>query len=531
MRKEVGNKEANTRKQAFKSPGMSEQTANNKRIAKNTLLLYVRMLLIMVVSLWTSRVIMQALGVEDYGIHNVVGGVVTMFTMLSGTLSASISRFITFELGKGDIRRLKVVFSSSITIQLGLSLLVLLLAETVGLWFLNQKMVIPSERLYAANWVYQFSVLAFIVNLISVPYHATIVAHERMATFAYISIVDASLRLLSAYLVMVSLGDRLIVYAFLLTLSALLVRMLYTWYCKREFEECTYRFMLDRPLLKQMFSFAGWNFIGATSGLLRDQGGNILMNLFFGPMVNAARAIAFQVNIAVNAFVTNFMTALNPQITKSFATGDTAYLMTLLYKGARFSYFILLLLSLPVLANTHFLLLLWLREVPDYAVSFVQLSLLLSMCECFSIPLVTAMLATGQIRNYQIVVGGFQLLNLPISYLFLKWGYAPEAVFVVAIFISQCCFLLRIYMLRSMIGLSVRTFLRKVYLNIISVTLGAAAFPLWLSSRLEESWGSFFALLAVSEGLSFAAIYVLGCETEERSFIKSKVKSFMKSKT
>ena len=403
----------------------SDISQNNKRIAKNTLLLYFRMLLIMLVSLFTSRVVLRALGVEDYGIYNVVGGVVTMFSMLSGSLSAAISRFLTFELGKGNRERLKLVFSSSVTIQLGLSVLVFLLAETVGLWFLNHQLVIPSGRMYAANWVYQLSVITFVINLVSVPYHAAIVAHERMSAFAYVSIVDALLRLMVAYSVMLSPLDRLIAYSFLLTLTALVIRLLYGYYCQREFEECTYRFRYDQSLLRQMFGFAGWNFIGASSGLLRDQGGNIVMNLFFGPAVNAARGIAFQVSTAVNAFVTNFMTAINPQITKSYATGDRDYLMLLLYKGARYSYYILLVLSLPVLVNTRFLLQLWLGVVPDHTVSFVRLSLLLGMCECFSHPLVTAMLATGRIRNYQLVVGGLQMLNLPISYLCLRWGAIP----------------------------------------------------------------------------------------------------------
>ena len=317
---------------------MSESSSNNKRIAKNTLLLYFRMLLTMVVSLYTSRVVLGALGVEDYGIYNVVGGVVAMFSMLSGSLSAAISRFITFELGTGNKEKLKRVFSSSVTIQMGLSAIILVLAETVGLWFLNNKMVIPESRMYAANWVFQLSLLTFVINLISIPYNAAIIAHERMSAFAYISIFEAVSKLVVAYCIVISPIDRLILYAIMLTTIAVIIRLIYGSYCKRKFEECTFHFIYDHDLLKQMFGFAGWNFIGASSALLRDQGGNIVINLFCGPAVNAARGIAVQVNTAIHSFVTNFMTALNPQITKSYAGADQKYLMTLLFQGARLSF-------------------------------------------------------------------------------------------------------------------------------------------------------------------------------------------------
>ena len=502
---------------------MIQSSENNKRIAKNTLLLYFRMLLLMVVSLYTSRVVLNALGVEDFGIYNVVGGVVAMFTVISGSLSAAISRFITFELGKGDGEGLKNTFSAAVTIQLLLSLVIVLLIESVGVWFLNAKMTIPADRLAAANWVLQFSIVTFVINLVSVPYNATIIAHERMSAFAYISIFEAVGKLAVAFLITVSPIDRLVFYAVLMCAVAVSVRLMYGRYCKRHFTECTYRFRWDKELLRRMSGFAGWNFIGAASAVLRDQGGNIVINLFAGPAVNAARGISVQVNNAVTGFVQNFMTALNPQITKSYASGDRDYMMTLIYQGARLSFYMLLLLSLPVLVNTHYILVLWLKIVPEHAVLFVQLALLFAMSESVSNPLITAMLATGNIRNYQIIVGGLQLMNLPLSYVLLRMGCIPETVMIVAVCISQCCLAARLYMLRGMIGLSARKYLRKVYANVIIVSALAAAVPVALSLKLQESFVTFCMVTVISLCCSFLSIFYVGCSRGEREFVKSKV--------
>lgn len=505
---------------------MSTNSDNKKRIAKNTLLLYVRMLFLMVISLYTSRVILNALGVNDFGIYNVVGGVVAMFSILSGSLSAAISRFITFELGKKDDDGLRKVFSASVTIQLALSAIIVVLIEAVGVWFLNGKMSIPANRLYAANWVMQFSVITFVINLISVPYNATIIAHERMSAFAYISIFEGVGKLAVAFLIILAPFDRLIFYSILMCLIAVAVRLVYGTYCKRHFAECTYHFRWDKELLKKMFGFAGWNFIGATSAILRDQGGNIILNLFFGPAVNAARGIANQVNNAITGFATNFMTALNPQITKSYASGDREYMMSLIYQGARLSFYMLLFLSLPVLVNTHYILVVWLKLVPEHAVVFVQLILIFALSECISNPLVTAMLATGNIRNYQIVVGGLQILNLPLSYICLKMGGSPESVLVVAIIISQCCLAARLYMLRGMIGLSSKKYLTKVYFNVVIVSILAACIPVALSFRLHESFLSFIILCIVCVLCSSISIFFVGCNSKERAFAMNKGKAF-----
>ena len=502
---------------------MSKHSANNKRIAKNTLLLYFRMLFLMVVSLYTSRVVLNALGVNDFGIYNVVGGVVAMFSMLSGSLSSAITRFITYELGTGNQDNLRKIFSSSVTIQIGLATLIVLLAEAVGIWFLNVKMNIPDARIVAANWVFQFSILTFAINLISVPYNASIIAHERMSAFAYISILEALGKLAIAYLITISPMDRLIFYALLMCVVALLIRLVYGYYCKKHFEECTYHLLWDKDLLKRMFGFAGWNFIGATSAVLRDQGGNIIINLFCGPAVNAARGIAFQVNNAISGFVTSFMTALNPQIIKSYATDNRDYMMDLIYQGARFSFYMLLILSLPVLVNTHYLLGLWLKIVPDHAVLFVQLVLLFAMSESISNPLVTAQHATGKIRDYQLIVGGLQMLNLPVSYVLLRMGMFPEVVIVVAIVISQCCLGARLLLLRGMIGLSIKTYAMKVYLNVLIVTMISAILPFFISKQLEESFLNSILLSFLAFICTGITIYYIGCNKTERQFVLNKM--------
>lgn len=480
------------------------------------------MLFLMIVSLYTSRIVLNALGIVDFGVYNVVGGVVAMFSVLSGSLSAAISRYITFELGKGNIERLKVVFSSAITIQLGLGLIILLIAETIGMWFLNVKMNISVERMTAANWVLQFSMLTFIINLISIPYNAAIIAHEKMSAFAYISILEALGKLSIAYLITISPIDRLVFYALLMTIVALIIRLAYGIYCKRHFVECHYHFVLDRKLLKEMFGFAGWNFIGASSAILRDQGGNIIINLFCGPAVNAARGIAFQVNGAIQSFVQNFMMALNPQITKSYASGDKEYMITLIFQGARFSFYMLLILSLPVIINTPYILVLWLKIVPEHTVLFVRLALIFVMSESISGSLITAMLATGRIRNYQIVVGGMQMMNLPISYILLRMGYIPEIVLIVAVIISQCCLGARLYMLRSMIGLSVREYFNKVYINVLVVSAIAVVIPVTASYLFIESFLNFVLLCLLSIFCTSISIYYIGLSRKERSFVRTK---------
>lgn len=497
---------------------MEEEVGKNKRIAKNTLLLYVRMLLLMLVSLYTSRVILKALGVDDYGINNVVGGIVAMFTTISGSLSSAISRFITYELGKGDKERLKRIFSSALIIQFVLSLLVVLLAETIGLWFLNTQMVIPPERIEAANWVYQFAIFAFVTNLMNVPYNASIISHEKMSAFAFISIFEAVFKLFVAWSIVFVPFDRLIYFSCFTSIVSVVIIQIYRLYSKRHFEECTFNFVHDLGILKQMFGFAGWNFIGASSVVFRDQGVNILINLFFGPAVNAARAIAMQVNNAVSSFVTNFMVALNPQITKSYAIGEYEYMFKLIFQGARLSYYILFLLGLPIIFNTNYVLNLWLDVVPECTIVFVQYTLIFTLCESISYPLITVMLATGKIKYYQIFVGGLQMLNLPVSFVCLYFGASPESVIVVAIIISQFCLVTRLYMLRKMISLNIKEYLIKVYFNVIMVSLFSLIVPYFLSFWGNDTFFSFLLHSIVSILFTIVVELYIGCDKQERQF-------------
>lgn len=504
--------------------------SNSKRLAKNTLLLYVRMILLMLVSLYTSRVILNSLGIDDYGIYNVVGGVVTMFTMLSGSLTAAITRFITFDLGKGDLDKLIKTFSASVTIQVILALIVFVLAETLGLWFMNTQLIIPEGRLVAANWCYQYSIVTFVINLISVPYNSAIIAHEKMSAFAYISIFEAIGKLVIAIAITVSPIDNLIFYGFLVAILAIIIRLIYGWYCKKNFEECHYKFIWDKELLKQMFGFAGWNFIGSSAVILRDQGGNIILNMFFGPAVNASRAISVKVNSVVSGFVTNFMTAMNPQITKSYASGDIDYMMKLLTQGAKLSFYMLLLISLPILLNTNYLLILWLKQIPDHTVLFVQLTLLLAMHECLAYPLTTAMLATGKIKKYQIVAGGLNMLYLPVAYLCLRVGCSPESVVVVAIAFSFLVQIARLVLLKSMINLNVGEFIVKVYGNIAIVSAVAIALPYFLNSVFEECLLRFLLISALAIITTIASAFFVGCTNEERHLVSSKVISIINKK-
>lgn len=497
-----------------------EALHRGKRIARNTMMLYIRMFVLMLVGLYTSRVVLNALGETDYGIYSVVGGVVAMFTMISGALNSAVSRFITFELGKGYPVRLNKVYCTSVNIQLILALIVVLLAEPIGLWFIEHMMTIDPSRIPAATWVLHFSLLAFVVNLMSIPQMASITAHEKMSAYAYIGMLDGLLRLGVAFMIMKSPIDSLVYYAMLMAAVVLLVRLTYGIYCRISFPECRYRLVFDGPLVKEMFSFAGWNFIGVTSGVLRDHGGNILVNLFSGPVVNAARGVAVQLNGAVQSFVTNFMTAVNPQITKSYAAGDNEYVFSLIRKSSKMSFYLLSLMAIPIIFNAEFLLGVWLKEVPEHASLFVQLFLMFAMSEALSNPLITAMLATGRIRNYQLVVGGIQLLNIPLSYLFLRMGAIPEITVVVAIALSQVCLFARLIMFSKASGFSVPEFVREVYVNALKVGILASAVPLVLMFVLPA--GFWWSVLDLAVCLICTAVVVLfvGCSRSDRDFLR-----------
>ncbi len=505
-------------------PMDGDKELRSRRIARNTLMLYVRMLFLMLIGFYTSRVVLDVLGENDFGIYNVVGGMVAMFAVISGALNSAITRFLTVGLAEDDGKSLSRIYHTSFTVQLAIAVAVIAVAEPAGLWFIGNKMTIDPSRIPAARMVLHFSVFTFAVNLMSVPQMALITAHERMEAYAGIGLMDGILRLAVALLIKVSPVDRLVFYAALMALVSLLVRTAYTLWCRRHFAECRTPFVFDLGLTKEMFAFAGWNFIGVTSGVLRDHGGNILVNLFAGPAVNAARGVAWQLNGAVQNFVTNFMTAVNPQITKSFASGEHDYMFRLMRRSSRMSFYLLLVLALPVLFNTEYVLELWLKEVPEHSACFVRLFLVLALSESLSVPLVTAMLATGRIRNYQIVVGGLQLLNLPVSYILLRLGCVPEVTVMVAIAVSQICLAARLAMLSGMTGFPAMVYVRKVWLNVIFVTVLASVVPFALAPYLDGSFAGFVLNVVLCIGCVCLSVLFVGCSREERNMFYGIIK-------
>lgn len=502
---------------------MTDTSTNNKRIAKNTLMLYVRMLFLMAVNLYTSRVLLQALGVEDYGVYNAVAGFIAMFSMISGSLTAAISRFITFVLGKGDEQKLERVFCTSVIIQIALGVIVVVLVEAVGVWFLNTHMTIPEGRSTAANFVLQFALVSFVINLLSVPYNAAIIAHEKMSAFAYIGIFEGCANLGIAFLVLVSPIDSLVFYALLMCVVAISTRMLYTVYCNKHFKECKFHWVMDKQTLKEMFGFAGWNFVGSISGLLRSQGINILFNVYNGPVVNAARGLAVQVSTAITKFSSSFYTAVQPQITKSYASGDIKESCTLALRSSRLAFYLLILLSVPVIFEVDFLLLLWLKDVPDHTAMFVQIIVFYSLFESLSQPLIQLMLATGNIKKYQILVGGINLLNFPVAWLILYFGYAPEiAQFSVIIFTFAALFV-RVQMLKSMIGFPAKEFYCGTVIKCSCILLLCCSVPFILYHLMECGWVRFVLNVCSTELVALLIIGTIGVTKNERTFVLSKV--------
>lgn len=512
------------------SNNAATNAANNKRIAKNTLLLYVRTILVMVVSLFTSRIILSSLGVEDYGIYNIVGGVVAMFSVISGSLSGAISRYITFELGKGNKERLKTIFATSINIQIAISLVVLLIGETVGLWFLNYQMNIPPERLYAANWVLQCSLLAFVVNLISVPYNATIIAHERMSAFAYVSILEVTLKLIIVYALYISPWDRLITYAILLLLVSLIIRSTYSIYCKRHFEETKYSFIYDKALVKEMAAFGGWSFFTNCAYIFNTQGVNILINLFFGVGMNATRGIAMQVETAIMKFVNDFSTAINPQITKNYAAGNKEAMFMLICRGSKFAYLLLLLISLPVMMETDFILNLWLKEVPEYTAIFLRLSIVGTMINMLGGTGITACLATGNIKRYVTWVTSVGILVFPLTWLVFQLGAPVYATYFVFIGVYVCVLFVRLYIMKGLLDFPTMMFVRNVLFRILATTAAVVVLPLIVNHWLEDSLLRFIISTATCILATAACSFFIGLSPQERAGVQEKITAIINKK-
>ena len=502
---------------------MTNTAENNKRIAKNTLLLYVRTLFIMLVTLYTSRVVLNTLGVTDYGIYNVVGGVVAMFGFINGSMSSATQRYITFALGKGDKEHLQKVFSTALQIHVLIAVLIIILGETVGFWFMYTQMQIPAERMDAAFWVLQCSIMSTAVMVISVPYNADIIAHEKMSAFAYISILEAVLKLAIVFALVLSPFDKLIFYAFLILAVQLFIRFCYNHYCHRHFSESKYHHVCEKSLFKEMTGFAGWSMFGNLASVLFGQGLNMLLNVFFGPVVNAARAVSVQVQSAIQQFVGNFQMALNPQITKTYAKGEMDEMHKLMFRSARFSFYLLFLLSLPVLFETDFILTVWLKTVPDNTVVFLRIMICISLLYTLSNPLMVANQATGKVRKYQAICGSILLMILPVSYVCLKLGCPAYSVFIVHFVMEFIAQAVRMVLLRPLIDIRIRDYFRHIYLRVLSVVILSIILPFLVYENMDDTVLRFFTV-CIACVLSVGSVaYTVGLSSNERAFVHAKV--------
>lgn len=496
---------------------------SNKRVVKNTLLLYGRMILLLLVSLYTSRIVLAALGFDDYGIYNVVGGVVTMFAFLNAAMSNSTSRFITFALGKGDREQTTNVFNVALLSHIIISITILILAETIGLWFLYHKMKIPESRLVAALWVYQLSIISCIANIICVPFNAVIIAHEKMGAFAYISLVDAILKLGIAYAITLTTSDRLILYSALYLGVNFLNIAIYQIYCIRNFNVVKFRIPKNYSTLKDMMGFASWSLIGNLAYLGYTQGVNLLLNIFFGPVVNAARGIAVQVQGAAKGFITNFQMAINPQITKSYATEDFNRLHNLIICGSKFSFFLMLMIVLPVSLEIKPILKIWLGEVPAYTATFAILTMSVLLIDTLSNPLGIANNATGKIRNYQVVEGGTLLLIVPVAYLVLKLGGNPVSVFWVQLIIMAITQVLRIFLVCHKIRMSIKDYLTRIIYRVLGVAMISFLLPYFLLKILPNSLASMIIVISIAISSVLLFSYLFGLNSLEKNYVKAKV--------
>lgn len=503
----------------------NDNAANNKRIAKNTLLLYIRLFITMAIGLFTSRVVLNTLGVSDYGVYNVVAGFVAMFSLLTGSLSAAISRFLTYHLGKGNMRKLQVVFSTSVTIMIMMAVLVIVLAELFGLWFLNSQLNIPDDRMEAANWVFHFAVLSFAINLISIPYNASIISHEKMDAYAYISILEVVLKLVIVYMLYVSPFDKLVTYAFLLLVVSVIIRFIYGIYCSRKFEECHYTFVFDKGLLNEMGSFAGWNLLGSGAYLFNTQGVNIVTNVFFGVTTNAARGIANQVEGIAKQFVTNFTTAINPQITKSYSIGDISYMHSLVCRGAKFSYLLMLFLVVPFMFETETIMRLWLNIYPPEAPLFLRLSLIGTMFDMLGNSTANAAWATGNIKRYYIVIGGVGSLVFPFSWIAFALGASAYSSYIIFAIIYIAVMFLKVYIIKDLISFPPRLFFTDVLKPVLLTTIVAFVLPCVFYFLIPESL--FRTVIVVFTSLLSVGIscYLIGLSNSERNKIDKSIKA------
>lgn len=504
---------------------MATEQENNKRIAKNTLLLYVRTMFVMAVSLFTSRVVLNALGVENFGTYNVVGGFVAMFSVISGALSSSISRFLTFELGKGGGEKLNRIFSTSVNIQIVIGAVVFILGEIAGLWFLNYKANIPDGRLWAAVWVLQCSLIAFVVNLVSVPYNAAIIAHEKMKAFAYIGVLEAVLKLLVAYSLYISSWDKLVTYAVLLVLISVMIRLIYGIYCHRNFSETRYKFCYDKELVHEMTGFAGWSFFTNSAFIFNTQGVNLLINVFFGVASNAARGIAIQMEAAIKKFVLDFTTAINPQITKNYAAGKIAEMNKLICRGSRFSYLLFLTFALPFVFETPTVLKLWLNVVPEHTVAFFRLSIICTLVDLLGNTGYTACMATGKIKKYVLTITSVGCLVFPLSWLAYYLGFPVESCYVVFALVYLVVDIVRLFLMKQMLDFPPFLYIRDVVFRIFLVTLFSLPIPFFITEFMEPSVLRFFVNTIVCVLIASLSSFFFGLSKNEKLAVQNGIRA------
>lgn len=501
---------------------------NNKKIAKNTILLYFRMIITMLVSLFTSRLILNTLGIEDYGIYNVVGGVVSMFGFITGTLSAAISRFLTYELGSGRNERLRIIYSTSINIIITISLVIAIIIEIIGTWFLNNKLNIPIERMFAANCVLQFAIIGFILNLFNVPFNAAIIAHEKMSIFAYISILEVVLKLVIVYMLCISPFDRLITYAALFCLVSLILRIIYGLYCSKNFSECKYSRCLDKNLLKEMTGFAGWNMLGSGAYIFNTQGINILTNLFFDVGMNAARGVTTQVENVIKQFVTNFTTALNPQITKSYAAGNIEYMNSLVCKGAKYSYLMMLFFTIPIIFESDIIIRLWLGNPPEHAALFVKLSVIGAMLDMMGNSTANACWATGKVKKYYQYVASIGCLPFFLTWFLFSVGCQAYSAYITFIVIYFILIFVKLYILKGLLPFSPKVFIKDVILRVFLVTCAALILPGIIWIIMPQTLIRLILLCLLSTISIFTFTYILGLDLSEKTLIRKFIISKLK---
>lgn len=501
------------------------KNTNSSLVVKNTIMLYFRQILIMLVSLYTVRVVLNVLGAEDYGIYNVVAGVVTMFGFISGAMATASQRYFSFDLGKNDIEHLKITFNVTFQIYIILALIIITLAETLGVWFVNHWLVIPLERMTAANWIFQAAIVSFLLTLITTPYMACIIAHENMNVYAYVSIIETGLKLGIVFLLKVLPYDKLAVYGLLLSAVALINTSIYRLYCHKHYVECKLHFVKDKALFKEIISYSGWNLFGASVGVVKNQIINILLNMSFGAVVNAARAVASQVNSAVTSFSHNFSTALRPQIIKTYAAEQKDECKRLVYRGCRFTFYLMYIFALPLILEMDIILKFWLKNPPEFAVIFTRLALIDAVIDSISFPLMTIAQATGKIKFYQGVVGGILLCNLPVSYIVLKLGAPAYSVMIIAICITFFAFIVRLFIVRKLAGLSIKQFITNTAISCVVVAVISAVIPVIICFNMDESWLRFLIVGFISVLCTIISVLYIGMTKIERIAIVEKVKS------